>query len=116
MTFGIVISFVMIMFIVNYMTALKYLKGLRGEIPSKFKQRHIIALCSVFGGPVLLITYMFFEIRLEDAKHHYSYIICGVLFTILQITLIVLLVYYGVIPLEPSNPETPEATLRLFNL
>lgn len=115
MSFGLLISFAMIMFVVNYMSALQYLKVLRGESSKNLKWYHIILLCVLFGGPVLLITYIFPEIRFEDSTHHYCYLICGIAFTILQILLIFLLVYYGVVPLEqPIPPENVNPTNLLF--
>lgn len=85
-------------FLSSYFTNLKYLKKLRnGE--ENFKRIQIILTSIIFGGPVLLLFYMFDDYRLEDKMHKRGFLITGIIMTILQVILIYLLFHFQVIKL-----------------
>ena len=86
----------------SYLECIKYLKGLRG-ITNEIPDHYPILVCILFGGPCLLLTYLFSEIRAEDSLHHRRYLICGIVFTILQVTLIFLLIHFKVLTFETNQ-------------
>lgn len=91
--------------IFSYLECIKYLKGLRG-ISSPTPDHYPILVSIFFGGPILLLTYLFSDIRAEDSLHHRRYLICGIVFTILQITLIYLLIYFKVLTFEVAQSNS----------
>lgn len=83
----------------TYLECVKYLKGLRG-ISSKVPDHYPILVGIFFGGPVLLLTYLFSDIRIEDSMNKRRYLICGIVFTIVQILIVFLLIYFKVLTFE----------------
>ena len=96
MQFYIYITLVLFGFIFTYWAAIRYIKGLR-EGSTKLNDLSVIAFAIFFGGPVLLLTYMFPEVRLEDSVKKHRYLISGVVLSVLQITLTVLLMVFNVV-------------------
>ena len=80
----------------TYLSCIRYVKGMRLNY-EKNSDLIPIAMGIFFGGPALLITYMFPEIRTADKQLHYRYLICGIVFTSLQILLSILLCVFKVV-------------------
>ncbi len=98
--FYVLVLIVIFGFIVNYLVMVRHVKNLREPDAKRFNKYEIAACGIFFGGPVLLFSYLFKEIRDEDIfENHYLYLISGIVLTIIQIVAIVLLVYFGVFPL-----------------
>ena len=91
---SIIFALVIFGFIASYMVAISHVRGLRENRKNIISYLTVLLTCIVFGGPALLITYMFAEIREEDKKHHNLYLILGVVYTVLQILLVTLLVIF----------------------
>lgn len=101
--YAIVVILIGILF--SYLECIKYLKGLRG-ITNEIPDHYPILVSILFGGPCLLLTYIFPEIRAEDSLHHRRYLVCGIIFTVLQIVLIYLLIYFKVFSLESTQSNS----------
>ncbi len=86
----------------TYLECVKYLKGLRG-ISSKIPDHYPILVGILFGGPILLLTYLFSDIRIEDSMNKRRYLICGIIFTVLQVLLVFLLIYFNVLTFEVNQ-------------
>lgn len=97
MNIGIFATIVIVLFLTCYMTCIGYVKGLKNNSPKQLKDWQVIIVCIFFGGPALLITYMFSEVRINDISNNYRYLISGIVLTILQIALVVGLCVGGVI-------------------
>lgn len=97
MKFAAFFPIVVVLFLVCYGTCIAYVKGLKENKENRLKHYQVIILCILFGGPALLISYMFKEIREEDYLYHYAYLICGIVFTVLQILLVALLIVFKVL-------------------
>lgn len=97
MSFTVFFPIIIILFIVCYGACISYVKSLRNGNQKGLKFYQVILLCALFGGPALLITYMFKEIREEDYLHHHCYLLFGILLTMLQVSLVVLLCVFKVI-------------------
>lgn len=100
MHISILVIIILLGFLTSYMAAIGYVKGIRENLKKHLRDIDVILISIVFGGPALLITYMFSEVRIEDTTHHYRYLICGIVFTILQILIVVLLFVFNVIKFE----------------
>lgn len=99
MEFYVFLSIVIVLFVVCYGSCITYVKQLRNKNEKRLKDYQVILICVLFGGPALLITYMFKEVRDEDYLNHFRYLISGIVLTILQILLVILLVYFKVLTL-----------------
>lgn len=97
MKFSLFMPIAIVLFLFCYMTCISYVKSLRSSSEKGLKSYQVIILSLLFGGPALLLSYMFKEVREEDCLHHYSYLICGIAFTIVQIVAVTLLCVFGVI-------------------
>lgn len=89
MNVGILATIVIVLFITSYMTCIGYVKGLRNNSKNQLKDWQVIIICILFGGPALLITYMFNEVRLADIEHGRRYLISGIVLTVIQIAAVV---------------------------
>ena len=96
MQFYIYITLVLFGIIFTHWACIRYVKGLRQQSKNN-SDLYPIAMGIFFGGPSLLISYMFEEVRVEDKFKNYRYLICGITFTILQIVLTVLLIVFKVV-------------------
>lgn len=95
--FYVLVLIIVFGFIVNYMVMVRHVKNLRDPEVKRFNKYEIAACGIFFGGPVLLFSYVFKEIRDEDMfDNHYLYLISGIVLTIIQIVAAVLLVYFDV--------------------
>ena len=88
---------VVLLFLVCYGVCITYVKALKTGKEKRLKYYEVILACLLFGGPALLMTYIFKEVRDEDYVHHKIYLISGIVLTILQILLVVLLCSFKVI-------------------
>ena len=87
----------------NYLLALRYLKGLRGEV-TLIKDINLILCSIVWGTPIIIFMYLIFnEIRMEDKANKYRLIISEVIILVLHVVLIFLLFYFKVINLDELN-------------
>ena len=87
----------------NYLLALRYLKGLRGEV-TLIKDINLILCSIVWGTLIIIFMYLIFnEIRMEDKANKYRLIISEIIILILQVVLIFLLFYFKVINLDELN-------------
>lgn len=83
-------SIVIIGFLVNYALLTYYTKSLRKGDEKTYWWVLLISGI-VFGGPVLLISYIIDDVRKEDADfHHHLYLIFGIVYTLIQLTIIIL--------------------------
>ena len=90
-------TLIIVGFICTYTVALAYAKYLRGQTSGKINDLAPILTAIFFGGPILLLTYMITEIRIEDLGHKRRYLIFGIIHTVWQAILVVLLVYFGLV-------------------
>lgn len=97
MKFIVFFPIIIVLFVICYGSCISYVKKLRNGDDKGLKHYQVILLCILFGGPALLITYMFKEIREEDILHHYLYLISGIALSVLQILLVFLLCYFQVL-------------------
>lgn len=97
MKFIVFFPIIIVLFVICYGSCISYVKKLRNGDDKGLKHYQVILLCVLFGGPALLITYMFKEIREEDVLHHYLYLISGIVLSVLQILLVFLLCYFQVL-------------------
>ena len=94
MEFYLFIIIVLFGLIFNYFAMIRFLLGIRnGKVIIKPYQLEI--LCILFGGPILLLSYIYDDVRDYDKKH--AIIIVGIIETILQILLIYLLIHFNVV-------------------
>lgn len=103
----------------TYLITIQYIRYLRKERTRKIRDIDCILVSVLFGGPVLLIMELVFpEIRFEDGVHKYRMLISSIVLTLVQIAIIVLLFYFGVIKLDTGNSteEVPEAISNLICL
>lgn len=97
MKFIVFFPIIIVLFVICYGSCISYVKKLRNGDDKGLKHYQVILLCILFGGPALLITYMFKEIREEDILHHHLYLISGIVLSVLQILLVFLLCYFQVL-------------------
>lgn len=83
-------------FVTNYFVNINYLKKHREGV-TNYKDFEVILTAIFFGGPILLLFYIFPEIRTLDKEKRYLRLISGLLITILQIIGVCLLFHYGLI-------------------
>lgn len=109
-------SLLIICFLGTYLLSIQYLKYLRKERSRRIRDIDCILTSILFGAPVLLVMELaFYEIRYEDGAHKYRMLISSIILTIIQITAIVLLFYFGVIKLD-SGEVSAEEIENLINL
>lgn len=109
-------SLLVICFLGTYLLSIQYLKYLRKERSRRIRDIDCILTSILFGAPVLLVMELaFYEIRYEDGAHKYRMLISSIILTIIQITAIVLLFYFGVIKLD-SGEVSAEEIENLINL
>lgn len=109
-------SLLIICFLGTYLLNIQYLKYLRKERSRRIRDIDCILTSILFGAPVLLVMELaFYEIRYEDGAHKYRMLISSIILTIIQITAIVLLFYFGVIKLD-SGEVSAEEIENLINL
>lgn len=109
-------SLLVICFLGTYLLSIQYLKYLRKERSRRIRDIDCILTSILFGAPVLLVMELaFYEIRYEDGVHKYRMLISSIILTIIQITAIVLLFYFGVIKLD-SGEVSAEEIENLINL
>lgn len=85
-------------FISNYMLNLSFLKQLRSG-NRKLKPQDLMLTSIFFGGPILLLFYMFEDFRAEDKLNKNQLLITGIIGTVIQVALLVILGMTGVIKL-----------------
>ena len=79
----------------TYLAGIRYIDGLRGK-KDPSSDWVLIGTGLFFGGIVILILYaLSSEIRLEDATKHRRLLVFGIVFTVLQVLLAVLLTVFG---------------------
>lgn len=93
---GIAVSVIVMGFLLTYLSLIAYIKSIRNEKKS-MKDIEVIIIGIFFGGPALLLGYIFPEIRIEDMDKHKRWLISGIILTILQVTLVTLLCVFKVI-------------------
>lgn len=94
------ILFVLIVggFLLSFINIITYIKALKNK--QKATDLVILILGILFGGPAMLFSYLFVEIRDEDMIHKYRYLVLSITYTIIEIILIVLLFYFNLIKLN----------------
>lgn len=111
-------SAILICLLGTYMIEIKYLRYIRGERKTKVRDIDVILVSILFGAPVVLVMELCFkEIRIEDSVHKYRMLISSIILSIIQIVVIVLLFYFGVIQLA-GNEEVATSlnVVGLFKL
>ena len=109
-------SLLVICLLGTYLLSIQYLRYLRKERKREVRDIDCILTSILFGAPVLLVMELaFYEIRFEDGAHKYRMLISSIILTIIQITAIVLLFYFGVIKLD-SGEVSGEEIENLINL
>lgn len=109
-------TLIVICFLGTYLLTIQYIRYLRKERERKIRDIDCILVSILFGAPVLLVMELAFpEIRFEDGVHKYRMLISSIILTIIQITGIVLMFYFGVIKLDNSNNEGGEEVVNLIN-
>ena len=109
-------SLLVICLLGTYLLSIQYLRYLRKERKREVRDIDCILTSILFGAPVLLVMELaFYEIRYEDGAHKYRMLISSIILTIIQITAIVLLFYFGVIKLD-SGEVSGEEIENLINL
>ncbi len=109
-------SLLVICLLGTYLLSIQYLRYLRKERKREIRDIDCILTSILFGAPVLLVMELaFYEIRYEDATHKYRMLISSIILTIIQITAIVLLFYFGVIKLD-SGEVSGEEVENLISL
>lgn len=93
----IIIAIVIFGFLISQMTCVAYVKALRTESKNKMTPIQVIAICFLLGGPALLLSYISPEIRIEDISHRRMWLICGIISTLIEILVIVLLFIFNVV-------------------
>lgn len=93
--FYILILVVILGLLSSYLLMINYLKKLRGGQKTP-KPIEMALSCIFFGGPILLLFYIFSDFRLEDSMHKRVFLISGIIETLLQGLLIFLLIYFKV--------------------
>lgn len=109
-------SLLVICLLGTYLLSIQYLRYLRKERKREIRDIDCILTSILFGAPVLLVMELaFYEIRYEDGTHKYRMLISSIILTIIQITAIVLLFYFGVIKLD-SGEVSGEEVENLISL
>lgn len=111
-------SAILICLLGTYMIEIKYLRYIRGERKTKVRDIDVILVSILFGAPVVLVMELCFkEIRIEDSVHKYRMLISSIILSMIQIVVIVLLFYFGVIQLA-GNEEVATSlnVVGLFKL
>lgn len=85
-------------FITSYLVDINYLKKLRSGAKT-FARWEVIMSNIFFGGPILLLFYIFEDYRVEDQQHKYSFLIAGIILTIAQVVGIYLLFHFNLVQL-----------------
>ena len=81
----------------TYLAGLRYIDGVRGK-KDPVSDWVLIGTGLFFGGIVILIIYALSrDVRLADQVEHRRLLIFGIVFTVIQVLLAVLLTVYGVI-------------------
>ena len=96
MPFYLLIVLIIIGTITNYFVMIGNLKKIRSN-GSGFPYGEMIASAIFFGGHILLLSYIFSEIREEDKMHKKAILISGILITVVEVIIIGLLIYSRVI-------------------
>ena len=113
-------TLIVICFLGTYLLEIQYIRYLRKERNKKIRDIDVILVSILFGGPVSFVMWCAFdEIRTEDKFNHYRMLISSIVLSIIQIVIVILLFYFGLIKLatnEPPSEEVPEAIKLLFNL
>lgn len=87
----------------TYMVGLRYVDGVRGK-KEPLSDWTLIGTGLFFGGIVILILYaMSGELRLQDSVNHRRLLIFGIVFTVIQILLAVLLTVFGYLDFDMSS-------------
>jgi len=99
--------------LVSYLTDLNYLKNLRSQ---KEGIKPIeLCLCNIFfGGPVLLLFQIFDDFRLDDQVNKRIFLIAGIILTVIQLLLVILLFYFRLITFA-SPADTSSALISFIN-
>jgi len=96
MNFYLLVVLIVVGLLTNYFVMINYLKNLRSG-GKNMNYYEIIGSSVFFGGPILLIFMIFFDVRLEDNSHHHALLISGIILTIIQIVLVTLLICLGAV-------------------
>lgn len=101
--------------VTNYVLAIKYLRGLRGEL-QEMKDTVLIP-CGILWGSIVYILFFFIfkEVRYKDMENKYRLIISQSIFLALQIILVIVLGVLGYLKL-PTNTPNEEVTTLLINI
>lgn len=83
----------------NFIDNVIYVKALKNG-DNKATDLLSLILGILFGGPAMLFFYSFSEVRDEDALHKYRFLILGIIYTIIEIVLIIILFSLGLINLN----------------
>ena len=86
----------MLGFITSYLVDINYLKKLRNN-NKNFPRIEVILANIFFGGPILILFYIFEEFRAEDKLNRRSFLISGIILSILQVVLVYLLFHFKLI-------------------
>jgi len=89
---------IMLGFITSYLVDINYLKKLRNN-EKNYPLWEVVTANVFFGGPSLLLFYIFKEFRDEDKLNNYTFLISGLLLSALQISGIYLLFHFELITL-----------------
>lgn len=95
MNIGLLFTILVGGFLLTYMMAITYVKSIRLE--KKTTDLYVLAIGLFFGGPAMLLTYIFPEVRDEDFLHKRRYLVLGIVYTVIEIVLVILLFVFNVI-------------------
>jgi len=83
-------------FVTSYLVDMAYLKKLRNN-EKNFPIWEVILVNLFFGGPILLLFYIFDDFRLEDQINKYAFLMSGIILTVVQILIVFLLFQFKLI-------------------
>jgi len=85
-------------FLMSFINCTVYVKALKNQT----KTSDIVSLVigAIFGGPAMLFFYIYSEVRDEDFTHHYRFLILSIIYTIVEIIVIILLFSFNLVKLN----------------
>lgn len=108
-------TLILICLLGTYLIEIQYIRYLRKERNKVIRDIDVILVSILFGAPVSFVMWCAFdEIRTEDKFNKHRMLISSVLLSIIQITIVILLFYFGIIKLATSEPPVEEETMKLI--
>lgn len=84
-------------FLTNYSILIRQVKILRNKEERLIKVWEIALTTIVYGGPAILLMFMFKEFRDLDKQNKHFYLIYGIIITIVQIVVTTLLLVFKIV-------------------